>query len=81
MLSNINDVHNIRQAVHLAHLDSIDEVTVAVTDLVALERYMKELEQKIHGMEIKLVATNIKLSNVISESLTMKCATRLDTFV
>ena len=77
----LGSITNIRQSIALVALEGLDDITVSIADLVTLERYIKEREQKISEMEMKLVALNIQLSNTIAESINMKCPDRLDKYV
>ena len=67
----LNNLQTLRQAITLAQLDSVNTVTIDMSDLVMLERKLREYEQLI---------TDLQINNLLSEGLSMTKAPKIDIY-
>jgi hypothetical protein len=74
----IDDIDNLRKAIHLIDLEGIKSTTIDVKDLVMLERQLKTYESELDAMKTKVIQMNITIGNLVAEGL--KTPPKLDMY-
>jgi hypothetical protein len=65
----IDNIENLRKAIHLVHLENLDSITIDVKDLVMLERQLKAYEDELKNAKTKIIQMNITIANLVAEGL------------
>ena len=76
----INDLTNLRQAIKLADLDTVKELTISIEDLLLLTSTIGKLETELILARGKAIEKDIQIANLVSEGLAMKLAPKLDKY-
>ena len=77
---SINNLTNLRQAIKLANLDCIKDLTISMEDLLLLDKSLADLEQQAIILKGKSIEKDIQIANLVSESINMRLAPKLDKY-